>query len=122
MKHRKPRNTEDTLTEYVRELARKLTGDYLDNLYVTDTNTGRVKFKNWKVTTITIPLWAHLDDREGYEVYYLAHELAHAYGDGWQHNATFYKWFDLICPEEYQHYELEYKPRAAKAAGISMPT
>ncbi len=84
---------------------------------------------------ITIPKWA-LDGRyakynqEGFDYWYIAHELAHAvhcredfhsYCNDKPHGPEFMAFLKKICPKEYWHYELGYKPRNASAAGISMP-
>lgn len=79
---------------------------------------------------ITIPLWTTGESRVNYTprdlwdrpmvwVYYIAHELAHAVADTEKHGPEFYEAFKRLCPEELQHYELGYKPRNAKAAGIT---
>ena len=78
---------------------------------------------------ITIPLWTtgegmrcstpvDLYNKPMVWVYYIAHELAHAVADTCKHSSKFYEAFKRLCPEELQHYELGYKPRNAKAAGI----
>jgi len=56
--------------------------------------------------------------------YYLAHELAHAWayvkgGKVNLHGDDFYKEFKRLCPPKLWHYELQYKTRDAKRAGIS---
>lgn len=73
---------------------------------------------------ITIPARSVERDKddEGYLTYYIAHELAHIFafrrhGEK-QHGMPFMKEFKKICPVKYQFYELEYKPRNAKKAGI----
>lgn len=63
--------------------------------------------------------------RPGFDQWYIAHELAHLLQRQFnkhstQHDKYFYQAFKLLCPAEYQHYELEYKPRNAKAAGVSL--
>jgi len=92
---------------------------------------------------ITIPTWVFKESegkdgrkkKPGYDIYYIAHELAHmvvteiekAYrAKGMRvyyspHGPEFMREFKKICPKEYWHYELNYKPRNAKAAGISEP-
>jgi len=84
--------------------------------------------------TITIPIWAIVPDTKQekeltqnnpeYWKYYLAHEMAHAYayedhGTNMHHGPEFMEIFKILCPEHLQHFELHYKPRNAKAAGIS---
>ena len=74
---------------------------------------------------IIVPTWAVKKDMGAYGYYYLAHELAHiaAFDSDYDykhiHDAVFMREFKRICPENIQHYELRYKPRAAKAAGIT---
>lgn len=87
---------------------------------------------------IVLPEWlwvpwskeaARLGAQPGYKVWYIAHELAHAFDfkvNGWNkdrgpHDEFFMAQLKRICPENVIHYELEYKPRLAKAAGISNP-
>lgn len=67
---------------------------------------------------ITIPAWVIDSPRKGYKAYYIAHEIAHVFSIGDQHGPIFMLEFRTICPVEFQHYELEYKPRNAASAGI----
>lgn len=69
---------------------------------------------------ITVPLWA-FKRGIGYVEYYLCHEAAHAFGN-YNHGPAFMAKFKQICPVDLQHFELEYKPRNAKKAGIAMPS
>lgn len=92
------------------------------NLYVTDTVRGRTRHDQ---RSITVPVWAWTDGglpgKEGYEVYYACHEIAHILAPSKRndvHGPRFMKAFREICPEEYHHFELGYKPRLAAAAGI----
>lgn len=121
MKHRKPYKIQKEATQWLRK--RLLSYGILSKfpVYVTDTVRGRCDYKNQNVT---VPLWAIQDGRvkEGYDIYYACHELAHAMAPstkGDVHGAKFQAAFMSICPEEYWHYELEYKPRLAAAAGIT---
>ena len=66
--------------------------------------------------TITIPVWA-MQRSEDYSIYYLAHEVAHALGDK-GHDEAFMRSFMFLCPSYLQHFEINYKPKAAMAAGI----
>jgi predicted metal-dependent hydrolase len=68
--------------------------------------------------TITIPLWVINNPKPGKKFWYIAHELAHVYTKGDNHGSKFMAKLKEICPKEYQHFELNYKPRAAFAAGI----
>lgn len=118
----RPRKILGLRTEMLR--LHPLTVQYLEpgyTLYCVDQHRGRCYFDP---KVITIPKWAY-DKSQAYRTYYLAHELAHAIafresGER-QHGVGFYKVFLRICPEHLQHYELNYKPRNAAAAGIRRP-
>ncbi len=86
--------------------------------YIVSQRRGRCYPKH---KVITIPLWVFGREDKEYAVYYIAHELAHmGWGDNEaSHGIEFMQRFKLICPEHLQHYELLYKPRNAKAAGIT---
>jgi hypothetical protein len=80
------------------------------------TNRGRCYYD---LKIITIPAHAYESKKEGYFAYYVSHEMAHAFAPrGAQHDSSFMAEFKKICPREYQHYEVDYKPKAAMAAGI----
>jgi hypothetical protein len=74
---------------------------------------------------ITIPCWAlsSKDNPAGYKTWYISHEISHAIA--WNrskcadHGPVFMNTLKEICPKYCVHYELGYKPRNAKAAGIS---
>ena len=66
---------------------------------------------------LILPTWVMLSSKKGYIDYYLSHELAHIKSLG--HGPEFMAAFKLICAAENQHYEVEYKPKAAMAAGIT---
>ena len=66
--------------------------------------------------TITIPVWA-MKRSEDFTTYYLAHEVAHAL-DNRKHDEAFMRSFMFLCPSYLQHFEINYKPQAAMAAGI----
>jgi predicted metal-dependent hydrolase len=66
---------------------------------------------------ITIPLWA-VERSKKFLEYYIAHELSHVFSGSHNHGDEFMKTFRRICPLESQRFELGYKPRAAKRAGI----
>lgn len=96
------------------------------DIYCCDVKRGFCKPES---KVITIPLWTtgespnhgtpnDLWGKSMVWVYYIAHELAHAVADTVKHGPEFYEAFRRLCPEELQHYELGYKPRNAKAAGI----
>lgn len=88
-------------------------------LYVTDTHRGYCHPKHkW----ITIPLWAVRDKRAGKWVQYVAHEFAHTDTIGLErdpHGIVFMNRMKELCPIEYWHHELTYKPAQAYGAGIT---
>jgi hypothetical protein len=86
-------------------------------VFAVDQQRGRCYYSD---KVITVPVWALQSDKKGYWIYYLSHEIAHAYcGYGAGHGLQFQEKLKEICPEEYLHYELDYKPAFAAAAGIS---
>lgn len=81
--------------------------------YVVDQNRGYCdNHKRW----ITIPLWV-LRKPYGYWVQCVAHELAHTVQT--YHDAAFMREMQRLCPPEFWHFELEYKPEAARSVGIA---
>lgn len=85
------------------------------DINITDTNNGRC---HYATKELTVPLWAWMRGVD-YAAYYLAHEMAHATaGHEAKHGPQFMAEFKRICPRNSWHYELEYKPRLADAAGI----
>jgi predicted metal-dependent hydrolase len=93
----------------------KLLGSEGWRFYPVNQTRGRCYFGD---KVITIPRHAFQREPE-YLTYYICHEMAHAYA-GWEanHGPEFMKEFKRICPQEYWKYELNYKPRNAKSAGI----
>lgn len=92
-------------------------------LFVVAQNRGRnYPHRKW----ITIPLWVLSQTSQnrypGYWVWYVAHEFAHSYVEvrGNYHGPEFMEKLKEICPPEFVHYELTYKPKNATQAGISM--
>ena len=74
---------------------------------------------NYSAKTLTVPKWAFTRPKgEGYALYYLAHEVAHAYAPGAGHGIPFMNKLMEICPPQFQHWEHGYKPRFAAAAGV----
>jgi predicted SprT family Zn-dependent metalloprotease len=63
----------------------------------------------------TVPEWTFIRE-EGYFTYYVAHELSHVIA--WRryknrvHDENFYKIFCKLCPENLQHFEINYKKRS----------
>lgn len=105
------KNVPDTLKIVAKDL---LSNEW--DIYVVDHNRGRCYYDT---KTITIPAWAITKRDIGYKIYYIAHEFAHAFTRGDNHGSKFMSKLKQLCPLEYVHHELDYKPRAAKAAGIS---
>lgn len=73
---------------------------------------------------ITIDRWVLRDTRVGYLTYTVAHEMAHV-ADVFHHRRTdhgplFMAHLKMLCPPEFQAYELAYKPTMARAAGIRL--
>lgn len=108
-------------------------GDFpMPTVYLVDQVNGKCFYGRNKeeICDVLIPLFAFKNGIE-YLTYYIAHEFAHAWvyssslaGDiEWPgvnyHGPEFMKRFKLLCPSEYWHYELSYKPKLAKAAGIT---
>lgn len=80
---------------------------------------GRASYSN---CTATVPLWAWQKGRE-FAHYYLSHELAHHvahFGSGYRgHGEIFQAALQRLTP--YAYFELGYKPKLAKASGITAP-
>ena len=91
-------------------------------ILVVDQTRGRCYYRDRR---ITIPIWAVSPSKNnknlGYKEWYVSHELAHAFaGSNAKHGQDFMEWLMIICPIQYRHYELGYKPRNATQAGISL--
>jgi hypothetical protein len=91
--------------------------------YAVDQTRGRCYYKH---KVITIPAWVinqtnNKSKQIGYKDWYIAHELAHTFARGDNHGPLFMAQLKRICPKEYVHYEIEYKPRNANSAGIRNP-
>lgn len=86
--------------------------------YLINANRG---YCNYSYKVITIPTWVvgKNSSHKGYSDWYLSHELAHSIAGAFaKHGPQFMSTLKAICPKESIEYELEYKPRNAKAAGI----
>lgn len=94
------------------------------NGFIADVERGRARFSTLQ---FTVPLWVYNKNapflfmkEEGYFTYYVAHELSHVLSykkynlNGKGHGENFYKIFKIVCPKEYQHFELHYKPSSKK--------
>jgi len=125
MKQRKPYKIHKAWTNVLNKLVEEMSISNIANytLYVTDTVRGRCYYDPAK-RFITVPVWAMKGNPKGeidfdYRIYYVCHELAHSVaGRAANHGADFMEAFMIICPPHLQHYELNYKPRLAAAAGI----
>ena len=125
VKFRRPVRVDETLTVVLRARLRTRGVSIPEGwqLFVTDTKRGRTSYKS---KTVTVPTWAMETDPDGkpneeYQIYYACHEIAHVYTPnrkGDVHGSDFMRNFIRVCPEEFLHYELGYKPRLAAAAGI----
>lgn len=117
---RRPRYVEEGITSQLPEMLPQLADTPPPNveMFCVRQRKGRAYYRARRVT---VPLWAFTRPKgEGYGLYYLAHELAHiAAGPAANHGPEFMRHFKRLCPPEYQHFELGYKPKSAKAAGIS---
>lgn len=125
MRYFKPRNIDksynakllDQLPESVRNHLRNLVRDEW-RIYCVDAVRGMC----WRDKVITIPIWA-IEKNFSTKVWYLCHEMAHAFvGVSQHHNQVFMEKLIEICPKEFIHHELGYKPRNARAAGIGQIT
>jgi hypothetical protein len=103
--------------EQVKEFAREAIRNGW-KFFVVDQRRGRCYYDKG---TITIPLWVIQSKKIGQKTWYISHEIAHIHAPRDGHGQMFMRALKRICPKEFQHYELEYKPRAAIAAGISYP-
>jgi len=87
--------------------------------YCVDQSRGRCYLRE---QVITIPVFAMKRDH-GFKEWYISHEMAHAYAwmihKHWEHGPEFMRELIRICPNEFIHYELGYKPRNAASAGIT---
>ena len=98
-------------------LAAKLEKHGIDcdvTVYEVNQTRGRAYFKH---NFITVPSWCFERGKQ-YVDYYLSHELAHILaGRDANHGPEFQEWLQLLT--DYPHFEHDYKPRLAAAAGIS---
>lgn len=98
--------------------AARVAEEHLNNgwdIWVVDQRRG---FCHYRYAFITIPVFA-FNKGPAYIDYYLSHELAHAVaGPAAKHGPLFMAAFKKICDPKNWHYELNYKPSYAKAAGI----
>lgn len=108
-------DAEDNLEDLSRAFNKALDAGWL--FFVTDTQRG---YTQYHTKVLTIPLWCIKEREADYWKYYLAHELAHTVaGYEAMHGPAFMQAFMSICPKHLQHYEIDYKPSNAMAAGIT---
>lgn len=131
MKSVNPRRIDKTLTPEIQTMAEMILNDsnlelpapYSINRILATNNRGGICYYQGDNPAITIPTWSYRKGVE-YLAYYVAHELSHAFAyqlDKFPgHGAVFMKWFIRLCPLESQRFEIEFKPRFAKAAGIGV--
>lgn len=85
-------------------------------LLVADQQRGYCNYDN---KIVVIPTWV-LNRPMSQLVWYVAHEFSHVLaGRLANHGPIFMEILKHICPKEYIHHELSYKPRNAMAAGIA---
>lgn len=127
----KPRKVCPVLTKRLRMMSVAFNISPVDGfeIFVADCSAGLCSYaREW----VVVPKWAMYraphSTKHGktklYCLYYLAHECAHslawnAYGNV-HHGPEFMYYFKQICPKELQFFEAHYKPKLAKAAGISL--
>jgi len=89
-------------------------------IYVVNQSRGRCYYKQ---KTITIPSWVLLTKSTDYKIWYICHEMAHALATVKDnHGPAFMATLISICPKRCVEFELEYKPRNARSAGIGAIT
>lgn len=116
----KPYKIDEEKTEEIR--SHELVLEHLPpdwTLYAVDQSCGTTYYDE---EVVTVPTWVW-DSAEGKLTWYVAHELSHVltylidhHGN---HGRPFQERLKRICPKEYQHFEYDYKPSLAKAAGLS---
>lgn len=129
MSHRRPHRVNVELTNKLREMYQLF--PVLSpatpkgvTIYAVNQRCGRAYYGK---RMITVPTWAMTRGKgPGFDLYYLAHELAHVldfdsmtYNRRAPHGPSFMAHFKRLCPVEFQHFEIGYKPRRAAAAGIT---
>jgi len=102
-------NVPDSVKNHARHLLRNGW-----KIYLVDQSRGYCYYLS---KTITIPMWVTSKEL-GRKIWYISHEMAHAYNRKDGHGLEFMQTLQDICPPEFTHYELGYKPRNAKRAGI----
>lgn len=111
--------------ESVKVFARQLRDERGWNFYAVDQRVGRCYYHH---KVITVPKHAILNPQLTYKIWYVSHEMAHAFNTFQtesgvmraydSHGPKFMEQLIRICPENAIKHELGYKPRNAKSAGI----
>jgi len=120
VKFRRPVRVDDARTASLRKLlkAKSIQVPNGFSIWSTDTKRGRCSYRSG---TLTVPIWV-LDKGMDYTLWYACHEISHVLAPatrGDQHGAKFMAALISICPKDSLHFELNYKPRLAAAAGIT---
>ena len=120
VKFRKPVRVDNHRTNSLRKLlkAKNIQVPNGFSIWSTDTKKGRCSYRSG---TLTVPIWV-LDRGMDYTLWYACHEIAHTMAiatKGNHHGPEFMAALISICPEDFLHHELNYKPRLAAAAGIT---
>ena len=120
VKFRRPVRVDDACTSMLRRLLKGMNIQVPEgfSIWATDTKRGRCSYRSG---TLTVPIWV-LDKGTAYTLWYACHEIAHTMAPatkGDHHGPKFMAALISICPEDFLHHELSYKPRLAAAAGIT---
>jgi hypothetical protein len=102
--------------ESVKQYARALRDDKGWRFYSVKQQRGRCYYGS---RVITIPIHAINHPHNSYKIWYVSHEIAHAYTPGAKHGDAFMAKLIEICPNDCIKHELGYKPRNAERAGIT---
>lgn len=88
-------------------------------VYVADQRCGWCVYS---ARVIILPSWLCTSHKSAsYRNWYISHEIAHAIDKcEHDHGPEFMKILKAVCPPEDIHWEITYKPRNAKAAGIGI--
>lgn len=108
----------ENVPESVKNYARTLRDRHGWKFYPVSQNRGRCYYRG---KVITIPVFAILRPTD-YKTWYISHEMAHAFDTSRSnHGDPFMRILKDICPPEWVHHELGYKPRNAARNGITKP-
>ena len=111
-----------TLAEYIDDIPEGKLSDVIASLdslgWTFQAVNAKRGYCSYTEKLITIPAFAFEHKDKEFLLYYIAHEVAHAVTRQ-GHTVIFAKFLKSLIPSRLYHYEEEYKPRAAKAAGMS---